>query len=216
MSFGSLITGHHAAAAAPTTAHSFRHWIFHLGALGFIPLGLLDSSVVPLPGSMDVLTVLLSARQARLWIYYAVMATVGSVIGGFVTYRMARKGGQEALAKRVKPRTLKRVQRMFERWGLGAIAIPALLPPPVPMVPFVLAAGAMQYPVKKFLFALTLGRSLRYSILALLAARYGGQILVFIGKLGQPRALVAIVVIAATPIVLFLVIRKIRRSPSQK
>jgi membrane protein YqaA with SNARE-associated domain len=70
------------AAATPTAARSLRRWIYHLGALGFIPLGLLDSSIIPLPGSMDVLTIVLAARDATLWPYYALMATVGSVLGG--------------------------------------------------------------------------------------------------------------------------------------
>jgi hypothetical protein len=42
----------------------------------------------------DVLTIVLSARNPQLWSYYALMATLGSVIGGFVTYRLARKGGE--------------------------------------------------------------------------------------------------------------------------
>ena len=61
------------AIVAPTVAHSVRRWIFHLGGLGFIPLGLLDNSVIPLPGSMDVLTIVLSARKQELWLYYALM-----------------------------------------------------------------------------------------------------------------------------------------------
>src|ERR1700687_455886 len=65
---------HTLAVATPTLARSFRHWIYHLGGLGFIPLGLLDSSVIPLPGSMDLLTIFLSARQKDLWFYYAAMA----------------------------------------------------------------------------------------------------------------------------------------------
>src|ERR1700720_1099184 len=121
------------AAAAPTVARSFRRWIISLGALGFIPLGLIDSSVIPLPGSMDVLTIVLAARDAKLWPYYAVMATLGSVLGGFLTYRLARKGGKESLARKVSAKTLKRVYGIFERWGFAAIAIPALLPPPMPL-----------------------------------------------------------------------------------
>ena len=109
------------------------HWIFHLDALGFIPLGLLDSSVVPVPGSTDLLTVVLAARERELWPYYALLATIGSAVGALVTYPLARKGGEEALAKRVKPKTMKKVQTLFERWGLGAIAFPAVLPFPVPM-----------------------------------------------------------------------------------
>src|ERR1700736_4023583 len=101
--------------AAPTVARSMRRWIFHLGALGFIPLGLLDSSIIPLPGSMDVLTIVLSARKQELWLYYALMATVGSVIGGFVTYRLARKGGKETLERKFPSRTLEKVYRIFGR-----------------------------------------------------------------------------------------------------
>jgi membrane protein YqaA with SNARE-associated domain len=185
-----------------TITHQLRHWIFHLGALGFIPLGLLDSSVVPIPGSMDVLTIVLSARQHQLWPLYAGMATLGSVIGALVTYRLARKGGQEALAKCVNPKTLQKVERAFERWGLGAIAVPAMLPPPVPMVPFVLAAGATQYPLKKFLLALSLGRIVRYTLLALLAARYGRSILFFFRHSDNTTpiaiAVIATICVAAT------------------
>jgi membrane protein YqaA with SNARE-associated domain len=194
------------ASAAPTVARSVRHWIYHLGGLGFIPLGLLDSSVIPLPGSMDVLTIFLSARNKELWFYYAVMATVGSVIGGFVTYRLARKGGKETLARRFPPEKLEKVYKTFERWGLGAIAVPALLPPPVPMVPFLFAAGAMQYPVRKFLFALTLGRLARYTFLAFLAARYGRKIIRLISQYGHPELLVIFGLIATTAVVLFILI----------
>ena len=193
------------AVAAPTVARSVRHWIYHLGGLGFIPLGLLDNSVIPLPGSMDVLTIFLSARKEQLWFYYAVMATAGSVIGGFVTYRLARKGGKETLARRFPPERLEKVYRIFERWGLGAIAIPALLPPPVPMLPFLFAAGSMQYPARKFLFALTLGRIVRYTLLAFLAARYGREILAFIAKHGHPVLWIVIGLIATAAAVLFVV-----------
>src|SRR6202171_1508427 len=136
---------------APAVARSVRRWIFRLGGLGFIPLGLLDSSVIPVPGSVAVLTIFLSARKQELWLYYALMATLGSVLGGFVTYRLARKGGKESLARRVPAKTMKRVYAVFERWGFAAIAVPAMLPPPMPFVPFLLAAGAMQYSMKKFL-----------------------------------------------------------------
>ncbi len=165
---------------------SVRHWLFHLGGLGLIPLGLLDNSPIPLPGIMDVATIVLAARQGQLWLYYALMATAGSVIGGFVSYRLARKGGKEALEHRFSPRKVDKVCKIFERLGFGAIAIPALLPPPVPMVPFLFAAGAMQYPVRKFLVALTLGRLARYMIMAYLAARYGRQIICFIAGQGHP------------------------------
>jgi len=181
-----MIITHVIAAAAPTAMRTVRHWVFQLGGIGLIPLGLLDNSPIPLPGIMDVATILLAGRQQKLWLYYAVMATVGSVIGGFVTYRLARKGGKEALERRFTRRKVDKVCEIFARWGFGAIAIPAFLPPPMPMVPFLLAAGAMQYPARKFLVALTLGRISRYMVLGYLAARYGRQIIAFIAKHGHP------------------------------
>jgi membrane protein YqaA with SNARE-associated domain len=181
----------------PTVERSLRHWMFHLGGLGLIPLGLLDNSPLPIPGAMDVATLLLSARQQQLWLYYALMATAGSLLGGFLTYRLARKGGKAALERRFSRRKVDKVCAIFERWGFGAIAIPALLPPPVPMVPFLLAAGAMQYPIRKFLAALALGRIARYTILAYLAARYGRLIIKFIRVHGHPVALGIIVVLLA-------------------
>jgi membrane protein YqaA with SNARE-associated domain len=189
------------AAAAPTVARSASHWIFQLGGLGLIPLGLIDSSIIPLPGSMDVLTIVLSARNADFWLYYAMMATVGSVIGGYITYRLARKGGKETLARKFPRRKLEKSYKIFSRWGFGAIAIPALLPPPAPMVPFLLAAGAMQYPVNKFLVALTVGRFVRYSILAYLAASYGRHMLTFISQVHHPILIVAIALMVIAVVV---------------
>ena len=182
---------------------SLRRWLFHLGGVGLIPLGLLDNSPIPLPGIMDVATIVLSARQQQSWLYYALMATVGSIIGGFVSYRLARKGGKEALERRFSRRKMDKVTKIFERWGFGAIAIPALLPPPVPMVPFLFAAGAMQYPVRKFLIALSLGRLSRYLILAFLAARYGRQIISFITGHGHPVTVAIVVVVAAAAAAVF-------------
>ena len=193
------------ALAAPTVARSIKHWIYALGGLGFIPLGLLDNSVIPLPGSMDILTIFLSARRQQLWLYYASMATIGSVIGGFVSYRLARKGGKETLVRRFPPQKLKRAYDIFSRWGFGAIALPALLPPPLPMVPFLLAAGTMQYPLRKFLFGLALGRMVRYTLLAFLAASYGRQMLAFIAQHSYPALFIIMSLIAAAAAALFLI-----------
>jgi len=193
-----MIASHAIAALLPTAVRSMRRWLFHLGGLGLIPLGLLDNSPIPIPGIMDVATIVMSARQQQLWLYYALMATAGSLVGGFVTYRLARKGGKEALERRFSRRKVDKVCEIFRRWGFGAIAIPALLPPPVPMVPFLLAAGAMQYPARKFLAALTLGRISRYLMLAYLAACYGRQIIAFIAERGHPVVVGIIVLLLAT------------------
>jgi membrane protein YqaA with SNARE-associated domain len=162
--------------AQPSAEHAVRHWFFHLGGPGLILLGIIDSSVIPVPGSVDAMTIILSAHEKTLWFYYAVMATVGSVLGAYFTFRIARAQGEKAMSKRFKPRTIKKVNSIFEKYGFAAIAFPALIPPPMPMVPFVIAAGAMKYPVQKFLAAMTVGRAVRYTILAYLGAKYGRKI----------------------------------------
>jgi len=202
------------AAVAPALARSLRRWIYQLGGLGFIPLGLLDNSVIPLPGSMDLLTIFLSARQEALWPYYALMATVGSVMGGYVTYRLARKGGRKALEHRFSRKTLEKVYKIFERWGFGAVALPALLPPPVPITPSLFAAGALQYPVRKFLIALTLGRTVRYTLLAFLAARYGRRIVASLVRHGHPVPWAMIGLIAIVVLVLLYFVLGERQKPS--
>jgi membrane protein YqaA with SNARE-associated domain len=185
-------------------------WVLHLGGIGLIPLGLLDNSVVPVPGSMDVATILLAARDKQLWFYYAAMATIGSVIGGYLTYRIARRGGEEALRKRFSKQRVQKVLKTFERWGFAAIVVPAMLPPPLPTVPFLIAAGAMQYSRTKFLTALTVGRLIRYTIFALLGAMYGGQIISLLTRHGYAVLFTALGVAIAATIILLLV-RKHRK-----
>ena len=167
-------------------------WLRHLGGPGLLLLGLADNSIIPMPGSMDVLTIWFSVHQHHLWIYYAAMATTGAVIGGYVTYRLARKGGKEMLERRLGRRSAKNVYQRFERWGFWAVALPALLPPPFPIVPFLLAAGTMQYSRQKFLAALALGRGLRYGILAYLGILYGRQFLRFFNRYTKPTMYVLI------------------------
>jgi membrane protein YqaA with SNARE-associated domain len=167
-------------------AHPFMHWIHHLGGPGLIVLGLIDSSVIPVPGSMDALTIVLAAKRAEPWPYYALMATLGSVLGAYVTYRLARHQGKSAMERRLSRKRMNQVMKAFEKWGFGAVLIPAMLPPPTPMVPFLIAAGAMQYSRNKFLLALTIGRAVRFTILSFLAARYGRLILTAITSHYKP------------------------------
>jgi membrane protein YqaA with SNARE-associated domain len=172
-------------------------WLRHLGGPGLLLLGLADNSLIPLPGSMDVLTIWFVVHHRQQWIYYAAMATAGSLIGGYITYRLARKGGKATLQHRLGPRTNSFYQS-FQHWGFWAIFVPALLPPPFPFVPFLLAAGALQYSRKKFIAALALGRSLRYGILAYLGLTYGRHFQRFFNKYTKPTVyvLVALSVIA--------------------
>jgi membrane protein YqaA with SNARE-associated domain len=163
-----------------------------LGGVGLVLLGIADNSIIPLTGSMDVLTIWLAAHHHEPWPYYALMATVGAVLGGYITYALARKGGKEAMEVRLSKRRAAKVYKRFEKWGFGGIAIPAILPPPFPFVPFLIAAGAMQYSRGKFLAALTLGRGVRYSIAAYLGFIYGSHIVRFFSRYYKPTLAILI------------------------
>lgn len=167
-------------------AFSLMGWLERLGAVGFILLGLADNSVVPLPGSMDLLLILLTAHKRQLWPYYAVMATIGAVIGGYVTYRLAEKGGEEMLEKKFGKRRAEKVYHRFEKSGGITVFVGAILPPPTPIVPFLMAAGVMQYPRKKFLIALGAGRAVRFFAIAFVAHIYGQAIIGWVSHYYKP------------------------------
>jgi membrane protein YqaA with SNARE-associated domain len=114
--------------------------VFESGA-GFLPWRiwlyssrLIDSSVIPIPESMDALAIALSARNQELWFYYAVVTSRGSVIGSYLTYRLARKGGRETLPRKFPARRLQKVYKVFARWGFAAMVIVAVPLPPAPVV----------------------------------------------------------------------------------
>lgn len=196
-----------------TATGQVRHWLLHLGGVGLIPLGLLDNSMVPVPGSMDVATALLASRERDWWPYYALMATMGSVLGALLTYRLAQKGGKATLERRVSKRRASQIYGFFERWGFSTLFVASLLPPPAPMVPFLVAAGALQYPAKKFVAALVLGRGIRYTAVAYFGSVYGTAIIHFIGRHERP-AIWAVGALAAVGIgaaVLSSLLRKRRR-----
>src|ERR1700758_5029688 len=84
-------------------ASKFWTGLRHLGGPGLLLLGLADNSLIPLPGSMDVLTIWFAVHHRKLWLYYAAMATAGSIVGGYLTYRLARRGGMKVLQRRLGP-----------------------------------------------------------------------------------------------------------------
>jgi membrane protein YqaA with SNARE-associated domain len=175
------------------------HRLRRLGGPGLVLLGVADNSVIPLTGSMDVLTIWLAARHHEPWPYYALMATIGAVVGGYITYALARKGGKETMERKLSRKRARQVSKAFNRWGFFAVAIPAILPPPFPFVPFLIAAGAGQYSRAKFVGALTVGRGIRYSIAAYLGFHYGTHILRFFDRYYKPAVgiLVGLAVLGA-------------------
>jgi membrane protein YqaA with SNARE-associated domain len=163
---------------APLVNHSLApHWLTHLGALGLFFVAVVDSSIIPLPlpGSTDLLLLLLVAHNGNPWLL-AICAVTGSILGGYTTWHIGRRGGEEALRRYVPTRLLQRVVGWVERHPILAVFLPALLPPPIPLLPFALASGALGVSRGRFLAVFGAARSLRYSFVAWLGVTYGRRI----------------------------------------
>lgn len=161
-------------------------WLRRLGGPGLIIIGVVDASAVPLPGSIDAFLIVLAANHGVWWPYYAFMATLGAVLGGYITYRLAEKGGKEVLEKRIGASRAQKIYRQFDRHGFLTVATAAVLPPPFPTVPVILTAGALQYRWRSFLTALSAGRTVRYFLLAYLARLYGRAIIEVLSRYHEP------------------------------
>jgi membrane protein DedA with SNARE-associated domain len=157
------------------------HWVLHLGGVGLFLVAILDSSVIPLPlpGSTDLLLLILASQGGTtvlLNVLLVLAAFVGSMIGGYMCWSAGRKGGEVALEHYIPKRILKRITSWVERHGAVSVAVSALLPPPVPLTPILLAAGALKIERRPFLLSYGLARALRYGFLGWLGFKYGRRI----------------------------------------
>lgn len=154
---------------------ALQEWATELGGVGLFVIALLDSSFLSFPQVNDLLIIILSTRFPHRMAYYAAMTTIGSIIGCFMLYGVARRGGEVFLRKRVKGRYADRAIALYQKHGLLAVVVPALLPPPVPFKVFVLLAGAAEVSPLRFGIAVAIGRGIRYFGQGYLAVLYGEQ-----------------------------------------
>lgn len=142
------------------------------GAFGLFAITLLDSAFVPIPGGPDAAMIYLSAKSPAHMLVYALVATIGSTLGCTILYTIARRAGMIAL-NRVKPARRDRIENLLGRYDMLAVMLPAVLPPPFPFKPFVLAAGVFKLKLPRFIAAIFIGRAIRFLIEGWLAIRFG-------------------------------------------
>jgi membrane protein YqaA with SNARE-associated domain len=196
-------TAKYLVAAAPQAAavHSrarnpFLHILLGFGIFGLFPVSIVDSSFVPLPvpGVTDIMLVLMAAQHQNV-ILLVGLATAGSALGGYFSHLVGQRGGMAFLKKRVPPRIFKKVCEWMEDHAILSVALPAMLPPPMPLSPFVLAAGALNMSRKKFLTTFTISRALRHILAAWLGVHYGRHILRVWNSLSAKYATPVLIVI---------------------
>jgi membrane protein YqaA with SNARE-associated domain len=169
--------------AAPAAArHPHRrvviHWLLHFGVAGLFVVALLDAAPVPLPipGSTDILVLILAAHGESPWLL-APVAIAGSVIGGYLTWSAGKKGGEKMLDRTVPARFRSRLRSWVQRHGVLSVCVAAMLPPPIPLMPFLLGAGALGVRRRQVLIALGIARTVRYGGEAVLGLFYGRRVL---------------------------------------
>lgn len=165
----------------------------YYAAPAMVLIGALDSSLLSLPEINDYLVVGRCYKYPSAVFYFPLFAAGGSVLGCWLLYTIMRRGGQALLRKRFKPERIQKVEQAYARFGFLAIAIPAILPPPLPFKIFVATAGTLEYPRWKFLLTVMIARSFRYYVEGILAVFYGRRVLLFL----KDNGLVVLMIVGA-------------------
>src|SRR5712671_6333056 len=160
--------------------HFIVHFPIFVAGPAMILIGALVSSLLSLPEVNDYLVVARCYTHPRAVFFFPMFAAVGSVLGCFLLYTILSRGGRAVLHRRFNPEHIQRVERAYARFGIVALAVPALLPPPMPFKIFVATAGALQFPRRRFLLTILLARSLRYYAEGTLAVFYWERVLCFL------------------------------------
>ena len=158
----------------------FVQHIVPFGAPGLFLLAFIDSAAIPIPQGVDVLLFVQTTAHPSRAFLYAALATLGSLLGCLVLFRISRAAGHAALARRTSPERIDAMRRQFERYEAFALVLPAMLPLPLPVKLFVIAAGVFQVRLRPFVLAILFARTVRFFGIALVAQRYGAQTWTFL------------------------------------
>lgn len=167
------------------------------GAPGLLVIAYIDSSFFSLPQVNDLLIFWLTLKKPAMMPVYATVATLGSVAGCWTIYALAKKGGEAFVRKRVRERHLERGMALFQRWGLLAILIPSMLPPPTPFKLFILLAGVADVSTAKLVSAVAIGRAVRYFGVGLLTLYYGEAATLYLAQHATRVGLAIVVLLVA-------------------
>ena len=148
-----------------------------LGAPGVFLIAFLDSSFLSIPEINDIIIITAAARNPGTAWLYVLFTTLGSVAGCLVLWALGRRGGETFLVKRFGRERVERTREVFRRWDVLALALPALMPPPMPFKIFVLSAGVFDFPVRRLVITLFVARGIRYTAWAIGGAVYGDRAL---------------------------------------
>jgi membrane protein YqaA with SNARE-associated domain len=203
--------------AQPHRSRSITSIFRHLGALGLFFLAILDSSPLPTFGGPDILAAILAASHRNPWYEYTAVATAGSVVGAYITFRLARKAGSAYLSSKFGQSKMAALLNVFKKWGSGSLIASTAIPLPSPTAMLFAAAGASDYPMGKFLAIVAICRAARYATITLVADHYGRH---FIRVLRHPMQYWGWLLLFAATVAAFigagiLINRRLGANPAQ-
>lgn len=198
--------------------HKIALWIQQvlvpaLGPVGVFLVAFLDSSFISIPEVNDIIVITAAARHPETAWLYVLMATLGSLAGCAALWALGRRGGEAFLVKRFGAERVERARAAFQRWDVLALAVPAVLPPPMPFKIFVLSAGVFGFRWRRFALTLFIARGIRYTLWAIGGAVYGDEALATLRRTDQwfSQNMPAVLVLALTLTLVGLGIWMLRR-----
>ena len=168
-----------------------------LGAPGLFLVTFLDSSFLSLPEATDLLLIWMVVQHKSRMVLYASSAVLGSVVGCLALYFVGRAGGDALVRSRFNSASVDKTLGTIQRYGVLAVLVPCLLPPPAPFKIFILLAGVAGISVARFAIAIAIGRTIRYFTEGFLAVRYGDRAIEYVHANGRTVSLALVGVILA-------------------
>ena len=200
----------------------YKAWVMALLApLGGIwavgLIALIDAAFLGIP--IDPMVAYYVAIDPRRCVTYALMAALGSTLGGTVPYLIGYQGGEKLVEKRLGPRRFARMHALSEKYGDLALIIPALMPPGFPFKAFQLMAGVTEMRYVHFLLSVFVGRLLRFLLLGTLIIAFGPEIFDFLAiayKHHRGATLAGLAVLIALIVALLRFTKSRRRARTEK
>lgn len=201
--------------SAAVSHNKWMRYFFKMGFVGLFLITVVDSSPIPLPipGSSDLLVTLLAA-QRHAWLGVTIVATLGSIVGAASSYETGKIGGLPLVDKYVPKRFGDRMKGWAQHHALLSVALPAILPPPAPLMPFLIAAGALKMPKWKYYASFTASRFCRHLFFAWLGYHYGRSIMKYYVRFANHYGWIVLVLVWGT--VVFAIVYAILKIRSSK